>query len=335
MLLRLPANIHIPIKIRKCLKQPGEEIERDDPLFSYEYTADVTEGSRDGTETIVKKQLVAPPFTSRIEGTLKLWKFWEGDVISQAEAEICEIDEPCPHTVQYMGMCDNCGKDMTIDNGEDAKRVGVQQDHNQAGLLISQGEATRVDEETKRHLLANRKLALVCDLDQTVIQAACDSTIGEWMKDPENPNYEAVKDIQAFELLNDKKGKDTYYIKKRPGLDTFLENMSRLYELHIYTMGTRAYAEQVSNIVDPKHNLFGERILSRTESGSMVAKNLARLFPIDTKMVVIIDDRGDVWKWNPNLMKVTPLLFFPNVEGHQCQLPAENNPQYDQRRGQI
>src|ERR1700677_3701645 len=44
--------------------------------------------------------------------------------------------------------------------------------------------------------------------------------------------------------------------------------------------------------------LFGDRIISRDENGSMTAKSLARLFPVDTKMVVIIDDRADVWPQN-------------------------------------
>jgi hypothetical protein len=27
--------------------------------------------------------------------------------------DICEIEEECPHEMQYLGMCTNCGKDMT------------------------------------------------------------------------------------------------------------------------------------------------------------------------------------------------------------------------------
>jgi RNA polymerase II subunit A-like phosphatase len=45
----------------------------------------------------------------------------------------------------------------------------------------------------------------------------------------------------------------------------------------------------------------------------MVAKNLERLFPVDTKMVVIIDDRGDVWKWSANLIRVRPFDFFVGI----------------------
>lgn len=38
----------------------------------------------------------------------------------------------------------------------------------------------------------------------------------------------------------------------------------------------------------------------------MVHKSLERLFPVDQSMVVVIDDRGDVWNWSPNLVKVIP-----------------------------
>jgi RNA polymerase II subunit A-like phosphatase len=45
----------------------------------------------------------------------------------------------------------------------------------------------------------------------------------------------------------------------------------------------------------------------------MTAKNLHRLFPVDTKMVVIIDDRGDIWGWSPNLIRVQPFSFFVGI----------------------
>lgn len=38
--------------------------------------------------------------------------------------------------------------------------------------------------------------------------------------------------------------------------------------MHVYTMGTRAYAEKVCAAIDPDGSLFGGRILSRDESGS-------------------------------------------------------------------
>jgi RNA polymerase II subunit A-like phosphatase len=95
------------------------------------------------------------------------------------------------------------------------------------------------------------------------------------------------------------------------------------YEMHVYTMGTRAYAEEVCKAIDPDGKIFCGRVLSRDESGSecvvfdlplslvdilqgLTQKSLQRLFPVDTSMVVIIDDRADVWEWSPNLIKVIP-----------------------------
>lgn len=187
--------------------------------------------------------------------------------------------------------------------------------HDKTSLVVSPFEAARFEDEAKRRLLASKKLSLVVDLDQTVIQACVEPTIGEWMRNPDNPNHGAVKDVREFQLVEDSVGTRGcwYYIKLRPGLEDFLERMSRLYEMHIYTMGTRGYAQKIAQIIDPHRKFFGDRILSRDESGSLVAKNLQRLFPVDTKMVLIIDDRGDVWKWNENLIKVTPYDFFVGI----------------------
>lgn len=41
--------------------------------------------------------------------------------------------------------------------------------------------------------------------------------------------------------------------------------------MHVYTMGTRAYAEEVCAAIDPGGVFFGGRILSRDESGSEFA----------------------------------------------------------------
>lgn len=139
--------------------------------------------------------------------------------------------------------------------------------------------------------------------------------MAEWQKDPANPNYDAVKDVRAFQLIDDGPGGRGcwYYIKLRPGLEQFLEEIAKKYELHIYTMGTRAYAQNIAKIVDPEQRFFGDRILSRDESGSLTIKTLQRIFPVDTDMVVIIDDRGDVWQWSPNLIKVSPYDFFVGI----------------------
>lgn len=197
----------------------------------------------------------------------------------------------------------------------DTARATVNAVHGHTALLVSRAEASKSDEEAKRRLLSSRKLSLVVDLDQTIIHATVDPTVAEWQNDTSNPNHDAVKDVRAFQLADDSPGARAcwYYIKLRPGLQEFLSTISKYYELHIYTMGTRAYAQNIAKIVDPERKIFADRILSRDESGSLTVKNLKRLFPVDTSMVVIIDDRGDVWHWSQNLIKVNQYDFFVGI----------------------
>ncbi|MCJ1293802.1 Carboxy-terminal domain (CTD) phosphatase [Xylographa carneopallida] len=318
MHLRLPHSLHYPITVTELLKQPNDVVDKFTPLFAYFYKTRVTEGDELGNLFEVDKTFPTR-FESNVEGTFKRWKIVEGAVITHAGEDIAEIEELCAHGVQYGGMCVNCGKDMTersyVTNQADSSRAQINMIHDNVALRVSEDEATKVEEEAKRRLIASKKLSLVVDLDQTIIHATVDPTVADWQKDPDNPNHEAVKDVRAFQLVDDGPGARGcwYYIKLRPGLKDFLDSVSKLYELHIYTMGTRAYAQNIAKLIDPDRRIFGDRILSRDESGSLVAKNLQRLFPVDTKMVVIIDDRGDVWKWNENLIKVTPYDFFVGI----------------------
>jgi len=45
----------------------------------------------------------------------------------------------------------------------------------------------------------------------------------------------------------------------------------------------------------------------------MARKSIERLFPVDQSTVAVIDDRGDVWGWQPNLVKVIPYDFFVGI----------------------
>ena len=80
MLLRLPNNLHYPITVTKVVKPVGQSVVRNDHLFLYTYTTTVTEGSRDGEEKQVQKKLVAQ-FQSSLEGKVKNWRVWEGDIL--------------------------------------------------------------------------------------------------------------------------------------------------------------------------------------------------------------------------------------------------------------
>lgn len=179
--------------------------------------------------------------------------------------------------------------------------------HDGDGVKVSVQEAKRLDTESTAHLLSQRKLALVIDLDQTIIHATVDRSVGEFMNDESNPNHEVLKDVGKFYLGGDgkeiifedeeeskgSKGKGKgkgkakdesqdeeqeapkenhstaerirratllggmfYYVKPRPGLQDFLTRLSQKYQLHVYTMGTRAYADCVCKLIDKEEILW-------------------------------------------------------------------------------
>ncbi|KAI8328501.1 hypothetical protein BC941DRAFT_385470 [Chlamydoabsidia padenii] len=220
--------------------------------------------------------------------------------------------EDCTHEVQFNNLCAVCGKNLEHTDDQTAQ---VDITHNRPGLTVSRKEAERLEQEDATRLLKERKLILVVDLDQTIVHATWDPTVGEWMADENNANHEATKDIRQFKLPESTM---VYYLKLRPGTAEFLKKLSDIYELHVYTMGTRQYADAVVNEIDPDHTIFQDRIMSRdendrkskSENRSSTKKSLDRLFSSDKSMVAIIDDRLDVWDYSPHLVHIKPYVFF-------------------------
>lgn len=319
MLIRSPPGLHYPITIDKLLTSRNDEVKRSSPLFSYTYETTVSEGDKYGEVKDVKKRFPAR-FDSIADGKVSQWFIRNGEVVHRAGTQLVEIEEPCTHEVQFGMLCVNCGKDMTevdyLTQERNVDRATVNMTHDNTALLVSQREAAKAEEHSRDRLLKGRKLSLIVDLDQTVIHTTCERTIAEWQEDPNNPNYDAVKDVKGFQLADDNVAHvaaNWYYVKMRPGLKDFFDRMSQLYEMHVYTMATRAYAQAVAKIIDPDRRYFGDRILSRDENYTDKLKSLHRLFPTNTDMVVIIDDRADIWHYSPNLVRVPVFNFFPGA----------------------
>ncbi|KAM0673379.1 CTD phosphatase Fcp1 [Gurleya vavrai] len=82
--------------------------------------------------------------------------------------------------------------------------------------------------------------------------------------------------------------------------------------MHVYTMGNRKYADTILNLIDPDKKYFDNRIISRDENNNALQKSLDRI-STEHRNIVILDDRGDVWKFCKNLINIKPYYFF--VEG--------------------
>ncbi|TDL28166.1 hypothetical protein BD410DRAFT_870451 [Rickenella mellea] len=385
--IHFPDTLPFPFKILSLSTRAGDDIRAGSRLLNYSFLH-IPPNNPEASETRFGS------WDATFDGQIQSWKVKVGEMITKQKAQdkpAVLIVEPCKHGVQVNGLCALCGMDMEqqviyyvlplrsfdIDDSFDytgrpeSSRATIQMTHSASGPTVSLEEAQRIERETATHLLRARKLSLIVDLDQTIVHATVDPTVGEWIAEGEaweerqaakkrkqngavgggdddsddssddsdideddvNANWEALKDVKKFRLAPDvfasggfripwrSKGKDKaiemdgclYYVKPRPGWQEFLAIVAKTYEMHVYTMGTRAYAEEVCAAIDPGGRIFGGRILSRDESGSLTQKSLRRLFPCDTSMVVIIDDRADVWEWSPNLVKVIPYDFFVGI----------------------
>lgn len=324
--ITLPQSTAFPIRITSLLVGVNDTVKKHDPILRFKYWHEVEEGD----EKVAKE--FHSTFEVPVAGKVSEWIAEVGDTITTHKTPVILIQEPCTHTVQYGGLCALCGKSTEEQDYSEFKldRAPITMSHDNVGLKVSYGEAERIEKNSVSRLLKEKKLILVVDLDQTVIHADVDKTIGEWMADETNPNHEACKNIKTFQLYEDVMNNQTrqitrqlctYYVKLRPGLEEFLQRVHEMYELHVYTMATKAYAKNITSLIDPEGKYFADRVLSRDDSGSMSEKQLKRLFPVSTSMVTIIDDRGDVWKWSPHLVKVLPYNFFQVGDINSSFLP--------------
>ncbi|KAH3674536.1 hypothetical protein WICMUC_003213 [Wickerhamomyces mucosus] len=333
--LKLPESLPFPVKILSVDVQKGADIKKHQHIIRYSYwefqdAPFEQDGQNDGYQQRKKVRVdLVGSYESPIDGVIDQVTVRVGDEILSQDQTIVKVIEPCSHAVQFGGLCAVCGKSLEEEADYSGykyeDRAPISMSHGRSDLKISKNEAERVEKKMTKNLITERKLILVVDLDQTVIHVTVDPTIAEWMNNPKNPNHPSVKDVKTFTLdeeiilppnfIGTRPPPHTrrYFLKERPGLEHFLKKVSEKYELHIYTMGTRAYAKAVAKCIDPDGNYFSDRILSRDESGSLTQKSLERLFPTDTSMVVIIDDRGDVWNWSDHLVKVVPFEYFVGI----------------------
>ncbi|KAL0279337.1 UNVERIFIED_CONTAM: hypothetical protein PYX00_000923 [Menopon gallinae] len=194
-------------------------------------------------------------------------------------------------------MCAECGADLRKDE-QITVNASVPMVHSIPELKVSEEQAQIIGKADENRLLADRKLVLLVDLDQTLIHTTNDNI---------PPN---LKDVYHFRLYGPIS--PWHHTRIRPRTHEFLEEISKYYELHICTFGARNYAHTIAMFLDPDGKFFSHRILSRDECFNANSKtaNLKALFPCGDSMVCIIDDREDVWNFAANLIHVKPYHFF-------------------------
>ncbi|XP_017250704.1 RNA polymerase II C-terminal domain phosphatase-like 4 [Daucus carota subsp. sativus] len=109
--------------------------------------------------------------------------------------------------------------------------------------------------------LRNReKLCLVLDLDQTLLHTKPLHKLS-----PEEItglcNYTRKKNLRRWKATGVK-----YLTKLRPYGRKFLREASKLFDMYVYTNGSRDYARIMVGFLDPHGVYFGSRIISKEDS---------------------------------------------------------------------
>lgn len=195
-------------------------------------------------------------------------------------------DAGCLHSIRIDRLCAICGAEVPRDD------TLVPALHFTDRLFQTSKEALRLQKLKNKKLYEEKKMTLILDLDQTIIHTTL------WKIECD------------FTFLIDSA---VFYVKLRPHLDKFLDEVVKLFEIHIYTMGTREYAEGVCKLIDPDGKYFGDRVVSRSENFNELKKSISRISCI-SRNVVILDDRADVWDYNKNLVLIRPFWYRDRLD---------------------
>ncbi|KAL5728953.1 protein-serine/threonine phosphatase [Ranunculus cassubicifolius] len=200
------------------------------------------------------------------------------------------------------------------------KAVSVQSEEvdldDRLNTLIQSESAKRIEEQ--QDLFKAKKLSLVLDLDHTLLHTIKFDDIDplhlEILKRKEERDQKKPQ-RQLFCLPHLK-----FWTKLRPGIWNFLEQASKICELHICTMGNQIYATEMAKLLDPTGNLFGGRVMSKLGNG---IKDMVGVLGTEST-AIIMDDTVRVWPNHMlNLIHIDRYTYFPSKK-RQLDLPQSS-----------
>ena len=216
-----------------------------------------------------------------------------------------------------------------VEASDDANYVKVAFLAHDPMLEVKRGYAERMEKEAVDDLVKEKRGILILDLDHTLFQVTMRPVTSEipdfetWSFDTEMQHTGRLKEGKTYWFnLSSAPQAPPFFLHLRPGMYAFLSSVSSIFDIYAYTQGTSEYAKRILGGIDPQGTLFGTpfRLIAREidpSTGQAGRKNLARVFPNEEGLVLIIDDRDDVWDAtasSQNLIKLTPFLFFPDRE---------------------
>ncbi|XP_023902307.1 RNA polymerase II C-terminal domain phosphatase-like 4 [Quercus suber] len=163
-------------------------------------------------------------------------------------------------------------------------------------------------------LLRKKKLILVLDLDQTLLEARAIKKLTS------EENYLLESEAEADQdCTSSSGGKGSLFkfeveppllVKLRPFVKEFLKAANDMFEMYIYTRACRVYALKVARLLDPDGDYFLSRIITRDERPGCDKKCLDEVLGHEN-VVLIVDDNRNMWpKHQANLINIQKYEYF-------------------------
>ena len=168
------------------------------------------------------------------------------------------------------------------------------------------------------NLLKDKKLVLICDMDETFISCLRLNLI--------NIPYHANITYPCINFQQHNKHYE-YCIQIRPYLDHFLSRMNELFELHLMSAGSKPYIKQCLKLIDPYQKYFKNRIVTQEQLFNQIDKYQTKnqMFPECNNMILAIDDRLDVWSNCSTVLQIKPFNFFSKIEDILKMTSSQND----------